>query len=185
MKNEEIETLEKMIERAELEHSANLIKYKERLFIQWRKIFENDKKLQRDAENAQNASEYGEDENGIYSWFRVKTDLKEYSDCSEFFETWLSENYNLTVDWENDCFVLWQGDDNIIIQVDTGRDNGVWQGSKLLFDEDLYRTEDGTVDIEKRNALIEEHMEKTGYFPGVFRVDQYGNVSYIQTLKKN
>jgi hypothetical protein len=182
--NEEIETLTLMLERAELEHSHKRDEYKKRLLNQWEKVFENDNQLEKDANNALSASEYGTDENGIYSWYRVKTDLKTYKDAREYLEEYLSDKYNLTVDWKNDCFVSWQGDDNYIIQDDTRHDNGVWQGHDLIFDQDLYTNEDGTINIQKRNELIEGHMEKEGYFPGVFKVNSYGNVTFIKTNTK-
>ena len=182
--NEEIQLLTVMVERAELDHSLKLSEYRKRLLAQWTKVFDNDRQLHKDAENAQNASEYGTDEHGIYSWFRVKTNLDDYAECKEYLEEYLIDKYCLSIDWNNSCFVTWLGDDNIIIQDDTRRDNGVWQGSKLLFDEDLYRNEDDTINIEERNTLIENHMEKTGCFSGVFRVDIYGNVYLVSTLKK-
>jgi hypothetical protein len=179
MKNEAIETLEVMIERAELEHSANLTKYKDRLFIQWRKIFENDSQLMKDLKNAENASLYEANEDGIYSWYR-STSLENYTECKEYLDQFVFD-YGLSVNWKDSCLMNYLGDDNIIIQDDTRRDNGVWQGSKLLFDEEIYKDEDGEVNIEKRNALIEEHMEKTGCFPGVFRITQYGDVTLVKT----
>jgi len=180
---EEIETLNEMIKQANNRNSVLVEEYKKRLLGYWTKIFDNDKQLQKDAENAQNASEYGADENGIYSWFRVNTNLTDYTECKDYLEEWLSDKYCLTIDWTNNCFVSWQGDDNIIIQDDTRRDNGIYQGHKLLFDESEYKNDDNEIDEVKRNELIEKHMEKTGYFPGVFRVDSHGNVFYVKTLK--
>ena len=182
--NKEIETLNEMIKQAEMRNSALVEGYKKLLLGYWTKIFDNDKQLQKDAENAQNASEYGADETGIYSWYRVKTNLEDFAGCRDFLENWLSDNYCLTIDWENDCFVSWQGDDNLMIQDDTRRDNGVWQSGKLVIDETEYKDEDGEIDIEKRNSLIEEHMEKTGCFPGVFRITQYGDVFHVNTQTK-
>lgn len=44
-----------------------------------------------------------------------------------------------------------------------------------------YKSDGEDVDVIKRNALIEAYMERSGYFPGVFRVDQRGNVSLVDT----
>ena len=178
MKNEAIETLEKMIERAEFEHSANLTKYKDRLFIQWRKIFENDSQLMKDLKNAENASLYEANEDGIYSWYRAIS-LENYNDCKEYLEQFVSD-YGLSVNWKDSCLMNYLGDDNIMIQDDTRRDNGVWQDRKLIIEEAEY-IENGEVDENKRNALIEAHMEKTGHFPGVFRITQYGDVTLVKT----
>lgn len=178
MKNEEIETLEKMIERAELEHSANLTKYKDRLFIQWQKIFENDSQLMKDLRNAENASLYEANEDGLYSLYRAIS-LENYIECKEYLEQFVSD-YGLSVNWKDSCLMNYLGDDNIMIQDDTRRDNGVWQGHKLIIEESEY-IENNEVDENKRNALIEAHMEKTGNFPGVFRITQYGDVTFVKT----
>ena len=38
-----------------------------------------------------------------------------------------------------------------------------------------------TYDTAKRNRLIEEYMEKTGCYPGVFSSDRHGNVFAVNT----
>lgn len=185
MKNsEEIELLNQMIRQAELRHSAQVEVYRKRLREQWEKVFNNDKQLEKDAENAQGASEYVVEDEGIYTWFKVKTDLSKYSDCREYLEEWLSENYGLSIDWKNDCFLNYLGNEEIIIQDDAGRDNGVYLGSKLIIDESEYLDDEGAVDEDKRNNLIEKHMEETGYFPGVFRLTRHGDVYLVNTQKK-
>ena len=190
--SEEIETLTKMIEIietltmieiAELQNITRVNEYKKRLLGYWTKIFDNDKQLQKDIINAQNASEYQGGEDGIYSWYRVKTNLKDYEQCKEYIEEYVSENSCLRIDWENQCFMNWLGDDNIIIQDDTRRNNGVWQGQKCIIPESEYKNDDGEVNTEKRNELIEAYMEKSGYFPGVFRVDYHGNIFHVKTTK--
>ena len=179
--NGEIETLNQMIKQAEMRNSTLIDTYKKRLQQHWNKIFDNDKQLNQDAINTQSASEYSLDDEGIVSWYRVKTDLKKYNEGREYLEEWLSDHYCLNIDWGNDCFTSYIGNDNIMIQDDTRRDNGVWQSHKLLFDESEYTDENGNIDLIKRNELIESHMEKTGYFPGVFRVTQYGYLYPVNT----
>jgi hypothetical protein len=39
-------------------------------------------------------------------------------------------------------------------------------------------------EYQLRNGLVERHMEKTGCYPGVFRVTQYGDVFPVNTQKK-
>jgi hypothetical protein len=178
--NEQIELLNGMINQANNRNASIVDEYKKRLRDQWTKIFENDKQLQKDAENALNASKYDIEEDGIYSWYRVKTNLADYESCKDYLENWLSDSYCLQINWKDNCFQNYLGPDCLIIQDDTRRDNGVWQESKLIIDESEYKDDDG-VNVELRNALIEKHMEKTGFFPGVFKVDQYNNIFLVDT----
>ena len=59
--------------------------------------------------------------------------------------------------------------------------NGVWLNSKCIIEESSYTDDDGEVNETKRNALIEAYMDKSGFFPGVFRTDSHGNVFAIKT----
>ena len=181
--NEQIELLNQMIQRAELDHSTQVDVYRKRLREQWTKIFKNDKQLEKDAENALNASEYMLEDDGLYTWFRVKINLEDYSDCKEYFEEWISDKYGLSVGWQHGCFMNYHGDDFISIQDDAGRGNGVWQNNKCIIDEQEYKNEDGSINEARRNELIENHMEKDGCFPGVFRVTRYGDVFHVNTQK--
>jgi hypothetical protein len=101
----------------------------------------------------------------------------------DYLESYLSGR-GVLVDWKNEVLSQYLGPDCIIIQDDHGRDNGVYQEHKQLFDEDDYRDEDGEIDEQKRNALIESHMERTGCWPGVFRVTRHGDVYPVNTNKK-
>lgn len=155
-----------------------------KLQLEYNKVFDDSKTLEKAIANAEQASMYQFDEYGeVQSWYRFDG-LKEFKDCKEYFEIWLSENHNMTVNWDNDCLLYSQGE-SLIIQGSHGRDNGVWLGSKRVIDEKEYKDDNGKVDIEKRNELIEKYMEKSGYFPGVFRTDYYGNVYPVNTQKKS
>lgn len=179
--NTKIETL-----LAELnDNCRNADAIKAKLQKEYDKVFDDSKTLAKAIANAESASEYQLDEYGeVESWFRF-AGLSDFQECREYFETWLMESHYMRVDWDNDCFLYSQGE-SLIIQDDSRNrsDNGVWLGHKQLIAESDYRDEDGEVDEAKRNALIEAWMEKNGYFPGVFRVDSYGNVSPVNTQKK-
>lgn len=150
--------------------------------VEYNKIFKADKKLAKAIQATEDSVKYTTGESGdIESWCATDS-LRVYSDCAEYLENWLMENHFMRPDFDNDCLLMSHGDDNLIIQDDARRgDNGVWQSQRMIIDQDAYTTEDGEIDVKKRNALIEAHMEKTGYFPGVFRVDQYGNVTPVST----
>lgn len=180
--NTKIETL-----LAELnDNCRNADAIKAKLQKEYDKVFDDSKALAKAIANAENASMYQIGEDGeVESWFRF-SGLSDFHECREYFETWLLESHCMMVDWDNDCFLYSQGE-SLIIQDDARnrRDNGVWLSGKQIIEESEYRDDDGEVDESKRNELIEAWMEKNGYFPGVFRVDNYGNVSHVNTQKKD
>lgn len=121
-------------------------------------------------------NEYGEVESYAY------VDLSDFEDCKRYFENYMQELHFIKVDFKNECLTYNQGE-SLVIQDDTRHDNGVWLNGKCIIDETEYKN-DGEVDETKRNQLIETYMEKEGYFPGVFRCDQYGNVFYVNTKEE-
>ena len=110
--------------------------------------------------------------------------LSDFQECGAYFVDYMRDNHYITIDLDNGYMTYSQGPDCMIIQDDTRHDNGVWLEGKLVIKESEYK-EDGDVDELKRNELIEAYMEKTGYFPGVFRVDAYGNVFLVDIHSKS
>lgn len=137
-----------------------------------------------------NPDGYQRDASGdIEAYYKIGT-LTEFSEEPRpYFEEYLADRVCAHVDWDNDAAIVWLGDDNLCIQDDSRnvRDNGVWQGHKMIIKETEYREYDfvndctGDVDEVKRNALIEAHMERTGCYPNVFHVTQYGDVYCVDT----
>lgn len=182
--NNKIRELQTKLEAAESNAKLTANTLRQQLQSEYDKVFDDSKELTKVISNAESASEYQLGEYGeVESWYRWHG-LSDFLDCREYFETWLSSNYCMRVDWQNELLIVSHGDDNIMIQDDTRQDNGVWQSGKLIIKEESYRDEDGEIDEDKRNALIEAHMERTGHFPGVFRVTQYGDVFFINTKKQ-
>ena len=180
--NKKINSLKKKLDTANADTNAIEMQLQE----EYNKIFAKDKTIAKDIKELDNSNEYGADQDGIYSWVRF---YAPESFPAENLKAYFSDNgYNY--DSENDTLMQWHGDDNIIIQDDTRHDNGVWQGHNLIIEEREYRETNpenehyGDVNEDIRNELIEKHMEKTGYFPGVFRIDYHGNVFPVSTLKK-
>lgn len=133
--------------------------------------------------DSEDGVEYEGREDGIYCFTRF--DLSDVPERErEYLDSYLM-NLCATPDWENECLMLYLGDDHYTIQDDTRMDNGVWQGHKLVIDESEYKDDDGDGDVneEIRNELIEAHMEKEGCFPGVFRVTRYGDIYPVKTTK--
>jgi len=112
----------------------------------------------------------------FHRWARA--DLSKLIDTNDEFQCellkeYLADNYCIDVDFENDCVTTAEGPCLLINHEGDilDQDSGKWVISKRD-----YETE------EERNALIEAHMEKTGYFPSVISVDYHGNAYYVSTI---
>ncbi len=151
---------------------------------EYNKVFNDDSTLAKVISLVENSTDYSFDENGeiesTYKWYG----MSDYVECKEYLQEWLFERC-IRVNWEHEYLGMSQGE-NLIIQDDSyrARDNGVWLSGKCVINETDYLDESGEVDETKRNELIEAYMEKSGYFPGVFRADQHGNVFHVITQKK-
>lgn len=107
----------------------------------------------------------------VEAWYRVKVDLDQFKDVKEYLKIYIQDYTCGILDFENDALLIPQGPEEIIIN-----DEGdIFLGNKLIIEADAYENE------ETRNELIEQYMEKTGYFPGVFRTDYYGNIYQVNT----
>jgi hypothetical protein len=153
---------------------------KAQLQSEFNKVFDKMPELQAAISQVQDSQEYSFDSLGeVVSWLRF--DFSPFSDCLDYLQGYLSETHCIYTDLNNDCLTYSQGE-SIVVQDDAGRDNGVYLADKCIINESEYKN-DGEVDETKRNALIEAYMEKTGYFPGVFRCDRGGRVYSVKTLK--
>src|SRR5687767_11172895 len=104
--NKEIKSLTAQLESEQITTQAKVDSIREKLQLEWNKVFNDSNKLKQAIDNAERASMYQFNECGdIESWFRY-SDLSNYSDCQEYFETWLADNYGMNVDWENECFLI-------------------------------------------------------------------------------
>ena len=149
----------------------------------WNKVFDDSDKIKAMVSKVENSDNYTSNKYGEVCSF-VWIDLSDFKDCKQYFETYMQDNHCVSIDWTIEALELSHGDDNLMIQRDTRHDNGVWQNHELVIDEAEYLDDDGEVDEAKRNALIETHMEKTGFFPGVFTVDYHGNIFLVNTAVK-
>lgn len=172
------------VQRASAEQSAILDQIQAILNAQW----DDWKALQTTLTALENFQgvRYCADHESICAWLRFNGLTDVPASDRDHFESYLSEKSCAYVDWENDVLKVYFGPDEIMIQDDTGRDNGVYQSGKCIIDESEYTDEEtGEVDEAKRNALIESHMERTGFFPGVFRMTRHDDEVYpVDTRKK-
>lgn len=147
----------------------------------YNKAFDKDKAIKSVMAELEASQDFICDQYGEISSY-VHFDLSDYQDCKEYFVNYMRDSLFVSVDFQNDCLTYGQGE-SMIIQDDTRHDNGVWLSGKCVIDESEYK-QDGDVDEVKRNSLIEAYMERTGYFPGVFRCDSHGNVFLVDTKGK-
>ena len=151
----------------------NLSDIETKLQEEWDRVFDDSGVIKAMMAKVEDSTDYRFDEYGeIVSYHYV--DLSDFKDSKKYLVQYLRDSYCADLDLVNECITYSQGE-CIVIQDETRRDNGVWLNSKLIIDESEYKDENG-VNETKRNELIEAYMEKTGYFPGVFRSDSYGNV---------
>ena len=180
--NRKINALLESLNSASTEYQRGRQTIEAELQAECNKVFENDKALQTALSNLEMASEYSADRHGeIVRWYRYAGLSDVLPELRDYLDNYVSDHC-VSIDWDNECLQMNEGD-VIIIQDDTRHDNGVWLSGKLIIDESEYK-DDGEVDELKRNQMIEAYMERTGYFPGVFRVDSYGNVSHVNTQTK-
>lgn len=152
------------------------------LQAEWNKVFDASTAIREAISRLDMSTEYQTNEYGeICQW--VDFDLGEFEAVREYLREYLRDLYCVDLDAHNDILTMSLGSDCLIIQDDAhrARDSGVWQGHKLIIPQSDFETEDGEIDETKRNELIESYMEASGYFPGVFRVDQHGNVFPVNT----
>lgn len=173
--NKKIKDLNKQLENVQ----SNASDIEMQLQAEWNEVFRDSTKIKEMVSKVGNSRKYTFDQYGEIAAY-VNVDLSDFEECKEYFEVYMRDEHCTSVQWEYGALLLNCGPDNIIIQDDTRHDNGVWLNSKCVIDESEYK-EDGEVDETKRNALIEAYMEKTGYFPGVFRCDSHGNVFLVNT----
>jgi hypothetical protein len=151
------------------------------LQLAWNEVFDDLSSIKDIVSKLESSNEYSLNGYGEINQWVSFYGIGDFKDCMSYFENYMMDNHFVNVDWENDVLSSSQGE-SLIIQDDTKRDNGVWLNGKLVICGNEYK-DDGEVNETVRNELIEQYMEKTGYYPGVFRVDSHGNVFPVSTLK--
>jgi hypothetical protein len=106
----------------------------------------------------------------------------------ELLQEYFQEHYCLSVDFKNDVVTYSVGPSLLIFAEGASKS----RRSYYVYDQDSGKEiisfeqcldDDGNYSREKRNELIEQWMEKKGYFPSVIKVDHYGNAHYVSTQK--
>jgi hypothetical protein len=159
----------------------------EQLQLEYNKKFKRNESLNKAIDELNKSNKYSTDEQGeIVQW--IGFDFGDFKDCMDYLTEYLSEYHFIITDFKNDNLYMRLGP-NIIINEDYDvydQDSGKVIVKKLeYYDSDSdYNPEDPESEL-KRNELIEAWMQKTGYFPEVFKVDRYNNVFHVNTQPKD
>lgn len=175
--NAKIERLTAALHKAQRLHGKRIAEIKAALQEEWNKAFDADKDLQSAITELESSNNWISGEEGIERYVRWH-DLATYADCREFLEAYLSEQ---AIYLEEEALTTSEGPSLII-----NDDGDVYDqdSRKTVVRRADYLDDEGEEDESKRNALIEAWMEKSGYFPGVFRQDRHGNVFHVNTTVK-
>lgn len=146
----------------------------------WDKVFEKNAEINKAIVGVQASQEYTWDNYGEISQY-IRFYANDFKECREYLKTYLRESHYMEIDFQADTLSYWQG---FSIVINDDGDVYDQDGDKFFLKKSDYRNEDGDLDIERRNELIEAYMEKTGCFPGVFSIDRYGNVFCVNTQNK-
>jgi hypothetical protein len=175
--------LREQINELNSQHAAETAKLREQINEELDPLFEQDEELQtalKKLENGENDGYMLEFED-LVSWLRF-FELTNYKGLEQELEAYLSENYGyIRADFENDCLIMSHGPEFYFIN-----ENGeVWLNGELVIELSQYKDENGDWNEELRNKLINEHMERNGWFPEVVsgneRTDE---VFLVQTIKQ-
>ena len=153
------------------ENENNYQKLLDSLETEFYKIFDDSGKIKNFISKLENSENYTR-ENHWPHWpcQYLDNELKEFQDDTNmwlFLLDYLKNNYSIYYTSEHDYFELSCGP-SIIIQ----DDNSVWcqNSDKIIIESKDYNSENELFE------LIENHMENSGFFPGVFRTDYYGHI---------
>lgn len=171
-----IERLTVALERAQRIQGKRGAAIKAALQTEWNKVFSADKDLQSAITALESSREWGNGEVGIYRYVPFYG-VDDYAECREFLEAYLADQ---GIHIEGESLVASEGPSFIINDEGDVYDQ---DSCKVIIERADYLTDEGEEDEAKRNALIEAYMEETGFFPGVFRSDGYGNVFLVDTIK--
>lgn len=141
------------------------------------KVFAKHKELNKAITGVERSTDYAWDNHGeIVSWIRF--DVSDFEGCESYLKEYLRDSHDISLDFDNGILSYSLGT-NIVINDDG--DVYDQDGDKFFINKDDYRDDDGNLDESKRNKLIEEYMEKTGCYPGVFSSDRHGNIFSVNT----
>lgn len=169
-----LQILENAVNRATARESVRVSKAKEKLFAEYKKLFQKSKELAKDFKSLEDSREFGQDACGIYSWTRLTYTVPDNEYAREAFDAYVTD-CGYMYDDEYDALKNYQGESIVI-----GDNGDVYVGdagnSKQIISYSEYEE-----DTDKRNKLIEAWMDKNGFYPNVFRETANGNIFLVNT----
>lgn len=182
-----LDNLIKKLDALKADNRKNETEIYETIKTEYFKLFEDWKYLQETLKDLENSGDWGADESGFYIWTRFEpdTDLLEYQ--TDALNEYLSD-HGAHWDTQSDALLNYQGECVVINSGYREHDGNVYLSdgsgcSDLIIDKAEYRTDERDTETEEktRNQLIENWMEKQGYFPAVLIADDHGNVYPVNT----
>ena len=179
--NKAISDLKDQRENSRDSYNRASTEIQDQLQVELFKVFDKCDELAKAVGELESSSDYEGDEfGGVYRYILYSVP-SEYQDFSDELATWFSEAHCLTLDTgvspgQHTVLKSYCGDCIII------NDEGdIFLSHKLIISADEYRDDEGDKCDIKRNQLIEQYMESSGYFPEVLEADYYGGLQYVDT----
>jgi hypothetical protein len=171
--------LENKIKELSTQNKLEISTIETELQKEWFKIFNDLSIIKEYVEKLEKSTDYIVDEFENYpcQYINCKEllDIFDGDNCTSYWEylsEYLSEYYGYYLDRNHDCMIMNNGP--AIIINDEGdildQDSGKWIINKSDYNNEWYR-----------NILIKNYMKESGYYPGVFYQDYYGNFSLVDT----
>lgn len=174
-----IEQLFSEIEQLKSNNSKLVGAIQTKLQVELNTVFADWQALRLALVELESTKNFGLDEySEIYGWVRLDELNEVPENQREYLESYVSENFFVQVDFEHGALKQSQGE-----YIAINDDGDVYEGphGKFFIAVKDYTDDQGEIDLTLRNQLIENYMEKTGHFPGVFEIDRYGNIELINT----
>ena len=148
------------------------------------RVFDSDKALQGSLKTIDDSDEYTFNECGeVYSFIRIDRNLIDYyksiAGALDQLERYLADYNGLVLDTENECILSCMGSYIAINDKGEVYEFDICGKIKWITTQDEYKT------VKNRNLIIESHMEKTGEYNGVFKIDSYGMVTRVNTQERS
>lgn len=164
------------IKKATQEYNKSLDNSKEiwnNLYKEYCKKFDKDKRLQKAIKDLESSTDFTWMEDLVARWIRFSIEVEGLEEKA--LEEYLQDQ-RIYYEKEYQCLLTYDGPSIIINEEGDvlDQDSGKW-----IIDSSKYST------IEELYSLIEQWMDKTGYFPNVFKTDRYGNVFLVNTNKRS
>ena len=169
------------LETLNAEHSEKVESVKKRAIELLTAKLKDNAKLKESVLKLESSTELTSTEHDEYYSQWIRFDASDFIDVDssierDAFESYMSENHCMTIDFKNDALTYSIGpcilinDDGDVLDQDSG---------KWFLKKSDYETE------SERNELIEKYMTKSGYFPSVIRCDYHGNAFYENTKESD